>query len=151
MQAAWFYQDTDYLKKAIGKDRLKSFHPYRSLIEAGIKVNGGSDHMVKLDANTSINPYNPFLAIWSVVTRKTERGTVFYPEEAISREEALRMYTINNAYASFEEDIKGSIEVGKLADMAVLTDNILTCPIDDIKGITSMMTIVHGKIVYKKP
>jgi predicted amidohydrolase YtcJ len=148
MQPAWFYKDADAMEYILGEKRMVSYHPYRSLFNAGVIVNGGSDHMVKWDANTSINPYNPFLAMWTVVTRKTERGTVINPDEAITREEALKMYTINNAYATFEESIKGSIESGKLADMAILTDDILTCPVDKIKDIESVMTIVGGKIVY---
>ena len=118
------------------------------MLKAGVKINGGSDHMVKLDASTSINPYNPFLAMWSMVTRTTEKGTVILPDEAISREDALRIYTINNAFASFEEDIKGSIEPGKLADMAVLSEDILTCPDSRIKDIVSELTITGGRIVY---
>jgi predicted amidohydrolase YtcJ len=82
------------------------------------------------------------------VTRETERGTVICPAEAITREQALKIYTINNAFASFEESIKGSIEPGKLADMVIITDDILTCPADKIKDIESLMTIVGGKIVY---
>ena len=104
--------------------------------------------MVKWDSNTSVNPYNPFLAMWTMITRTTEKGTVILPEEAISREDALKMYTINNAFASFEESIKGSIEPGKLADMAVISDDILTCPADQIRNIESEITIVGGKIVY---
>jgi hypothetical protein len=118
------------------------------MLTAGIKIDGGSDHMVKWDANTSVNPYNPFLAMWTMITRITEKGTVIMPEEAISREDALKMYTINNAFASFEESIKGSIEPGKLADMAVISDDILTCPVDQIRNIESEVTIVGGKIVY---
>jgi predicted amidohydrolase YtcJ len=148
MQPAWFYKDADAMEYILGEKRIKTFQPYRALFDAGVIVNGGSDHMVKWDANTSINPYNPFLAMWAVVTRTTERGTVIMPSEAITREEALKMYTINNAYASFEESIKGSIEPGKLADMAILTDDILTCPVDQIKKIQSEMTIVGGKIVF---
>jgi predicted amidohydrolase YtcJ len=83
-----------------------------------------------------------------MVTRKTERGSVIDPSEAITREQALKIYTINNAYASFEESIKGSIEPGKLADMAILTDDILNCPIDKIKDIESVLTILGGKIIY---
>lgn len=149
-QAAWFYKDADAMLQILGEERLRSFHPYRSMIDAGVMVNGGSDHMVKWDANTSINPYNPFLAIWSVVSRKTERGSVIGSAEAITREEALKTYTINNAYASFEESLKGSIEAGKLADLAILTDDILDCPIDKIKEIEAEATIVGGKLVYSK-
>lgn len=148
MQPAWFFKDTDLLNVVLGPERIKTFHPYRSLIEAGVTINGGSDHMVKIDPNTSINPYNPFTAMWSAVTRKTDRGTVFTPEQAISREEALKMYTINNAYASFEEDTKGSIETGKFADLVVLDRDILTCPEDSIKEIKPLLTMVNGKRVF---
>lgn len=147
-QAAWFYKDADAMKQILGDERIETFHPYRSMLDAGVLVNGGSDHMVKWDADASINPYNPFLAMWTMVTRTTERNSVIMPDEAITREEALRMYTINNAYASFEEDIKGSIEPGKLADLAMLSDDLLDCPVNQIKDIQSELTIVGGKIVY---
>jgi predicted amidohydrolase YtcJ len=104
--------------------------------------------MVKMDENTSINPYNPFLAMWSMITRTTEKGTVVCPQEAISREEALKMYTINNAYATFEESLKGSLEPGKLADLVVLSHNFLSCPVDQIKDIKSELTLVGGRTVY---
>jgi predicted amidohydrolase YtcJ len=148
MQPAWFYKDADAMQNILGKDRIETFHAYRTLTDAGIIVNGGSDHMVKWDADASINPYNPFLAIWSIVTRTTERGSVVLPAEAVTREEALKMYTINNAMASFEETIKGSIEPGKLADLAVLSNDILTCQPGEIKNIESELTIVGGNIVY---
>ena len=148
MQPAWFYKDADAMENILGNERIKTFHPYKTMIDAGIMINGGSDHMVKWDADESINPYNPFLAIWTVVTRTTERGTVILPSEAITREQALKMYTINNAYASFEESIKGSLEPGKLADMVVLSNDLLTCQTDEIKSIESELTIVGGRIVY---
>lgn len=148
MQPAWFYKDADAMEHILGEKTIQTFHPYRSLIDAGVVVNGGSDHMVKWDANTSVNPYNPFLAMWTVITRTTERGTVIMPSEAISREQALKMYTINNAYASFEESLKGSIEPGKFADMVVLTDDILTCPVEQIKNIQSELTLLGGRVVY---
>ena len=149
MQPAWFYKDADAMKYVLGDRRIKTFHPYKSLFDAGVIVNGGSDHMVKFDSHTSINPYNPFLAMWSIITRKTERGSVIIPEEAITREEALKMYTINNAFGSFEEDIKGSIEPNKLADLVVISDDILTCPVDKIKDVKVEMTMMGGRAVYK--
>ncbi len=149
MQPAWYYKDADLLQKVLGEERIKTFHPYRSLFEAGVIVNGGSDHMVKLDSYASINPYNPFLSMWAVVARTTERGSNIVPGEALTREQALRMYTINNAYESFEENMKGSIEPGKFADLAVLSNDILTCPEDEIRDINVLMTIVDGKIVYQ--
>lgn len=148
MQPAWFYKDAEAMQLILGESRIKSFHPYNSLIKAGIVVNGGSDHMVKWDANTSVNPYNPFLSMWTMITRTTEKGSVILPEEAITRQEALKMYTINNACASFEEAVKGSIESGKFADLAVISDDILTCPADQIKNIEAVLTMTGGKIVY---
>ncbi|GJM29504.1 MAG: amidohydrolase [Cyclobacteriaceae bacterium] len=151
MQPAWYYKDADLLFQVLGEKRMNTFHPYKSLIEAGVLVNGGSDHMVKFDSYTSINPYNPFLAIWSLVTRKTEREQIYSATESISREQALKMYTINNAYASFEEGIKGSIETGKLADLAVLSQDILTCPEEKIKDIQVLLTMIDGETVYRNP
>lgn len=150
MQPAWFYKDADAIKYILGDERIKIFQNYRTLLDNGIMVNGGSDHMVGWDSKTSINPYNPFLGMWTMITRTTERGTVVLPEEAITREEALKIYTINNAYASSEEKIKGSIETGKLADMAVLSADLYECPVDRIKDIVADMTIVGGKIVYQR-
>jgi len=118
------------------------------MLDEGVMVNGGSDHMVKWDADASINPSTPLLAKATMSPRTTERYSVILQEEAITRKEALRMYTINNAYASFEEDIKGSIEPGKLADLAILSHNLLDCPVDQIREIQSEMTIVGGKVVY---
>jgi predicted amidohydrolase YtcJ len=149
-QPAWFYKDADAMKYILGDERIKTFQNYRTLLDNGIMVNGGSDHMVGWDSKTSINPFNPFLAMYAVITRKTERGTVILPEEAITREEALKMYTINNAYESFDEKIKGTIEPGKLADMAVLSADLYECPAEQIKDIVSDMTIVGGKIVYQR-
>ncbi|MCF6333342.1 MAG: amidohydrolase [Draconibacterium sp.] len=148
VQAAWFYKDADAMKYILGEGRVKTFNPYRSMIENGVILCGGSDHMVKLDANTSINPYNPFLAMWSMIARETEKGSVICPKEAITREQALKMYTINNAFTTFEESLKGSLEIGKLADLAVLSNDPLTCPADQIKEIQSVLTLVGGKIVY---
>lgn len=150
VQPAWFYKDAVAMKYILGEDRIKTFNPYKSMIESGVKLCGGSDHMVKMDANSSINPYNPFLAMWSMITRNTEQNIIITPNEAISREEALRIYTINNAFATFRDSITGSLEVGKLADLVVLSKDFLTCPINQIKEIKSELTIVGGKVVYRQ-
>ena len=150
MQPAWFYKDADAMNYVLGEERIKTFHPYNSLFKSGVMVNGGSDHMVKFDSYSSINPYNPFLAMWSVITRETENGSHIVQSEAITREQALKMYTINNAYASFEENIKGSIEPGKLADLVVISEDFLTCPEKNIKNIKAEITMVGGKIVYQR-
>ncbi len=147
-QPAWHYKDGAALSRVLSREQLRRFMPLGSLFEAGIVVAGGSDHMIGLDPNDSVNPYNPWLGIWNAVTRRVERGDVLGPDERLTREQALRMYTINNAYMTFEDDIKGSIEVGKLADLAVLTDDILNCPEDAIKAIRAEMTILGGKIVH---
>lgn len=149
MQPAWFFKDSNLLNEVLGEERMTTFHPYRSMMEAGIIINGGSDHMVKLDPDVSINPYNPFLAMWSVITRNTESGKVFNEGEAVSRMEALKMYTINNAFATFEEEIKGSLEVGKMADLVVLSADILTCADAEIPHIKSVLTMVNGETVYE--
>lgn len=149
-QAAWFYKDADAMKFILGDERIKTFNPFGSMVKAGVTICGGSDHMEKIDSYASINPYNPFLAIWSMIARTTERGNIIEPLEAISREDALKIYTINNAYATFEENLKGSIEPGKLADLAILSENILDCPEKDIKNIRAELTIVGGKVVYVK-
>lgn len=149
MQPMWLYKDVDLLVKVLDEDMLINFQPYRTMLEKGIMVNGGSDHMVIIDPDKSINPYNPFLSIYTLVSRTSENSTVFHAEEAISREEALKIYTINNAYSSFEEKMKGSIEKGKWADIVVLSDDILNCETNKIPYIKSILTIVGGKIVYE--
>jgi len=148
-QPAWFYKDADAMYYILGKERVLDFHPYLSLINAGVTVSAGSDHMVILDDKESINPYSPWLAMWTMVTRQTERGSIIAPEEALTRKEALQCYTINNAYSSFEENIKGSIEPGKLADLAVLEYDPLTCPMRQLRNMKVIMTVVGGRTVYK--
>ena len=120
----------------MGTERSKITYPFKSLIEAGIVIASGSDCPVE-------DP-NPLLGLHAMVNRES-----FVPEESISIEEALKTYTINGAYAAFEEDVKGSIEVGKLADLVILDKNPLEIPKDGIKDIRVIETIIRGKIVYK--
>ena len=148
-QPAWFYKDADAMQYILGEDRVRNFLPFRSLFEAGVVVNGGSDHMVKFDSYRAINPYNPFLGMWTAITRQTERGSVVEPSQAITREQALRMYTILNAYGTFEEDLKGSLEAGKLADLIVVSRDYLRCPVEEIRDIQVETTMVGGKVVYR--
>jgi predicted amidohydrolase YtcJ len=115
-----------------------------------ITAAGGSDHMIGYDKDSAINPYNPFLGMYCAVTRRTNRGNVVHPEERITREEALKMYTVWAAYRQFSEGIKGSIEPGKLADLVVVDRDYLTCPEDQIKDIEPLMTILNGRIAYRK-
>ena len=134
IQPAWLYLDTRTLAAQFGYDRLRYFQPLRTLFAAGVIAGGGSDHMQKIGSFRSINPYNPFLAIAVAVTRRA-RGfdKPLHPEEALSREQAIRFYTINNAHLLFLEDRIGSLEPGKQADFVVIDRDLLTCPEDQIK------------------
>jgi predicted amidohydrolase YtcJ len=114
----------------------------RSLIDAGITIAGHSDFPA--------SPYNPLLAIHSLVNRETEGGISFSPNQAITTYEALRMYTIDAAFASFDDKVKGSIEPGKFADLTILQENPLTVAKERLKTIQVLMTIVNGQIVYEK-
>ena len=150
MQPAWYHLDGPALSQVLGPERMKNFHPYRAAFDAGVVVAGGSDHMIKFDSRLAINPYHPFYGMWMVITRKTSDGTVFNPEQKITREEALKMWTWNAAYNAFEEHIKGSIEPGKLADLTVISKDYLTCPEDEIKDIEAVTTILGGKVVFQR-
>jgi predicted amidohydrolase YtcJ len=150
VQPAWLYLDGPAIKDIFGAERMKDFQPLRSLIDAGIVVGGGSDHMIRFDPRQATNPYHPFLGMWIAVTRKMVDGDVLNPEQRITRMEALKMWTLNGAYLTFEEKNKGSIEPGKLADLAVITKNYATCPEDEIKDIEALRTVVGGKIVYDR-
>ena len=114
IQPAWLYLDTRTLAAQFGYDRLRYFQPLHSLFEAGVIAGGGSDHMQKIGSLRSINPYNPFLGMWVAITRRAKgyEGQL-HPEEALTREQAIRFYTINNAHLLFLEDRIGSLEDGQ--------------------------------------
>lgn len=149
-QPGWLHLDVPALEKVFGAENMRWFFPLRSVLDAGIVVAGGSDHMIGYDKNNAVNPYNPFLNMWMCITRKMRDGRVFYPEERISREQALRMYTVGAAWMQFAEKDRGSIEVGKLADLVVIDRDFLTCPEDEIRSIEPVMTIVGGRVVYER-
>ena len=86
--------------------------------------------------------------MYVAITRRTESGQIFGAEQRVSREQALRMMTVDAAYLSFDEKRKGSIEVGKLGDLAMLSDDLLTCDAERIKNIRSLLTVVGGNVVY---
>ncbi len=151
LQPAWLYLDGATLRKQFGEERTRLFQPYRILFESGVTVGGGSDHMQKIGSFRSINPYNPFLGMWITLTRQPRwTGKPLHPEQRISREQAIRLYTINNAYLTFEEKQKGSIEPGKLADFIVLDRDILSCPVDQVKDIQVEQTWLGGKLLYSR-
>jgi predicted amidohydrolase YtcJ len=149
-QPAWYYKDADALLPALGAPRLEHFIGIRTWLDAGAHVAINTDHMFGLDPNTSLNPFNPFLTIATAVTRRTEGGQVIGPNETITRQQALRMMTIEAARLSFDEARKGSIEIGKLADLTMLSADPLTVPDTHLRAITSEITIVGGRISYER-
>ena len=149
LQPAWLERDGATLLKHFGDERLEYFQPYKTIFDHGVIVGGGSDHMQKVGGMRSINPYNPFFGMWITLTRQPRwTDQTVRPEQRISREQAIRLYTINNAYLMFQEKEKGSIEKGKLADLVVLNTDILTCPLDQVKDIEVEQTYLGGKLVY---
>jgi len=150
IQPAWLYLDSHTLAAQFGVDRLEYFQPLQSIFKAGGIVGGGSDHMQRIDSLKSVNPYNPFLGMSVAVTRK---GKYFpqklRPEQALTREQAIRFYTMNNAHLMFMENEVGSLEKGKLADFIVLDRDILTCPEDQIASTQCLETFVAGRQVHK--
>jgi len=150
IQPAWLHLDTRTLTKQFGYDRLRYFQPLKSIFAAGGIVGGGSDHMQKIGSFRSVNPYNPFLGMATAITRRAKwHEGQLHPEEALTREQALRFYTINNARLLFREDRTGSLEPGKLADLALLDTDLLTCPEDKISQTKVLLTMVGGKVVWE--
>lgn len=123
-----------WIEQRLGKARTRWAYPFKTLMEKGVLVVGGSD--------CPVEPISPLLGIYAAVNRER------FPQEKITVEEALRIYTINAAYASFEEKIKGSIEAGKLADLTVLSDDLRKIEPSKIRDVRVEMTIVGGKTVY---
>ena len=137
--------DGVWAEKRIGPERLKYTYPFKSFLDAGVKLCFGTDWYVA--------PLNPLLGLYAAVTRRTlddKNPDGWIPEQKISIEDAIKCYTINSAYASFEENIKGSIETGKLADLIILSDDILTIDPIKIKDANVEMTVFDGKIIFKK-
>ncbi|MFN7140621.1 MAG: amidohydrolase, partial [Limisphaerales bacterium] len=154
IQPAWLYKDGSTLMKILGERRMEQFQPLKNWFQRGIYTGGGSDHMVQLDSVESTNPWNPWLGMWIALTRKSERGDIIGIKQRLTRDQAIRFYTINNAYLHHEEKVKGSIEAGKLADLIMIDRNILSCRIDDIRDTKVLLTMVDGKVVWevgKKP
>lgn len=141
-QPSFLYYLGDSYHENVGDDRSKWLKPHRGWIDKGIEVASGTD--------SPVTPYPPFPSLWASIARKTEvLGTQMGTKQKVTRDEAIRMYTIKGAYYTFEEDIKGSIEPGKMADMIVLDRDILTCPEDEIKDTKTLKTILGGKTVYE--
>jgi hypothetical protein len=137
--------DGRWAEKRIGRDRCRTAYAFRTFLDNGVKLCFGSDWTVA--------PLDPLLGIYAAVTRRTTDGanpSGWFPEQKITVQEAIEAYTINNAYAAFEENEKGSITAGKLADFVVLSDDLLSIDPAGIGKVRVEMTVLGGKIVYRK-
>jgi hypothetical protein len=143
MQGIHCTSDAPFVVKRLGEKRAREgAYPWRSLLDAGAVVTNGTDAPVE-----DVDPIESFYA--SVTRKRADTGLEFFPEQAMTREEAIRSYTLSNAFAAFEEDDKGSLEVGKWADLVVLSNNLLTCPDEEILDTEIRMTVVGGERKYQ--
>jgi len=140
-QPPFLYYGGERYLAMVPADRLPWLYRFRSFLDSGLVVAGSSD--------SPIVPDNPLVGMYAAVTRQTESGQEILPEERISASQALAMYTLNAAYASFEEDIKGSITQGKLADLVLLSDDPTRVPPEQMKDIKVEMTIIGGEVVWE--
>lgn len=145
MQTIHMSSDRPWAIDRLGEKRIKEgAYVWQKLWTSGAHIMNGTD--------VPVEPVNPIACFYAAVTRKTLKGTPdngYEPDQKLTREQALKTYTINGAYGSFEENIKGSIEVGKLADFAILDKDIMKIPENDILNTKVVMTIFDGKIVYE--
>ncbi len=145
MQPTHATSDMPWAADRVGPERIKGGYAWQTLMRMGVHVPGGSDFPVE-------NP-NPIWGFYSAVTRQDHEGRPaggWYPEQKMSREEALRSWTLEGAYAAFEEKVKGSLEVGKYADFAMISGDVMTMPAEQIWKTGVKMTVVSGKIVYRE-
>ena len=145
MQPSHAIGDLHFASDRLGMERVGDGYVWRNLIDLGVVIAGGSDAPVEIG--------DPRIEFYAAVARKDLDG--FYDrgwhlEQAVTREEALKMFTIWPAVAAFQEDIKGSIEVGKLADLTIFSEDIMTIPFKEILNTEIVMTVVNGKIVFKR-
>jgi predicted amidohydrolase YtcJ len=143
MQGIHCTSDAPWVLKRLGEKRAEEgAYVWRKLITSGAVICNGTD--------VPVEDITPIACYYASVTRKTKDGSVFFGDQKMTREEALRSYTINGAYAGFEENLKGTLSVGKLADITVLTADLLTIPDDEILKTGILYTIVGGKVLYKR-
>lgn len=152
IQPIWLHLDSRTLLGQFGQESTRWFQPLKSIFAAGGIVGGGSDHMQKIGSFRSVNPYNPWLGMWIAITRTARfLNEPMHPEECLTREQAIQMYTINNAKLLFLETQTGSLEPGKQADMILLDRDPLTCPISDLAQTKVLKTWLAGQLVYQTP
>jgi predicted amidohydrolase YtcJ len=136
--------DGVWAEQRIGHERARMAYAFKSFVDAGVRLCFGSDWTVA--------PLDPIQGIYAAVTRATLDGKNpggWFPEQRLTIEEAVLCYTVNNAYASFEEHLKGTLEPGKLADMVVLSHDVFAIPPADIRNVCVVMTVVDGQVVYE--
>jgi len=142
MQGIHCTSDAPFVILRLGEKRAAAgAYAWRSLLDSGAVVGNGTD--------APVEEVNPIACYYASVTRKTKDGSLFYPKQCMTRMEALKSYTLSNAFAAFEEDQKGSLVNGKLADITVLSRDILAIPSDEIPATRIVYTIVGGKIAYQ--
>lgn len=142
MQGIHATSDAPWVPRRLGEDRARTgAYMWRALMDAGVVVTNGTD--------TPVEDVDPIASYYASVSRKLADGSIFYPEQRMTRDEALRSYTLNVAYSAFEEDIKGSITPGKLADLVVLSKDITTIPEEEIPTARVVYTIVGGQVRYR--
>jgi predicted amidohydrolase YtcJ len=143
MQGIHCTSDAPYVLERLGPKRAEEgAYVWQKLMKSGAIVSNGTD--------APVEDIDPIANYYATVTRRTKDGTVFFPDQRMSRLEALRSYTLNAAYAAFEESSRGSLTVGKLADMTVLSADITTVPAEQIRTAAVVYTIVGGKVLYKR-
>ncbi len=143
MQGIHCTSDAPWVLARLGEDRAESgAYLWRSLIDAGVLINNGTD--------APVEPIDPIASFYASVSRVTNDGSVFYGAQRMTREEALQSYTLNNAIAAFEEELKGSLEPGKLADLVVLSQDIMTIEESLIPSTTVDVTVVGGEVVFER-
>lgn len=143
MQAIHCTSDAPWVYQRLGAERAESgAYLWRDLLDSGVPVNNGTD--------TPVEDVDPIPSFYASVSRIMPNGEPFFPEQAMTREEALASYTINGAYFGFEEDIKGSLAPGKYADIVVLSKDIMTVPMDEIPTAQVDYTLVGGKVKYAR-
>jgi len=147
-QPSLYFKDSAAIAEVYGTDWAARFIGLGDWVRAGVPTAIAGDHMMGLDPNHAMNAYNPFLMLQLAVTRRNREGDVHGAHQRISRLQAIRCLTMNPAYLSFAEDAKGSLETGKLADLAVLDRDVLTCPADEISEIKVLKTMIDGRFVY---
>jgi hypothetical protein len=142
MQSVHCTSDASFVPKRLGALRAaQEAYVWRELINAGSTIVNGTD--------APVESVNPLPNLYAAMTRKLQTGESFYPEHAMTRLEALQSYTINNAFGGFEETKKGSLEVGKYADIVILNQNLLTCDFEKIQEAKVIFTIVNGEIKFE--